>query len=370
MSAPVTPLETIIKETIRSRGADGYMDMAEYMGLCLGHPEHGYYMTRDPFGREGDFTTAPEISQMFGEMIGAWLADTWMKMGSPSSVVLLECGAGRGTLMADALRATKQVAGFHEAVQLHLMEISPVLKAAQKSALQGYDATWHSDAESLPTDSPLLILGNEFLDALPVRQFVFSDTGWLEKVIKIDVNDTIRLHEIKAGNGVEALIPPMLIPPKAGDHLEVSLELNDFVNKITNIVLKQGGNSLFIDYGFNHSVAGDTLQAVKNHGYCDVLETPGEVDLTAHVNFASLSQQIMEKNLTVHGPVSQGEFLKRLGIEVRADNLSRNATDKQRVEITTALKRLTGEKTKDGEMGALFKVIAFSSDPTTNLEGF
>jgi NADH dehydrogenase [ubiquinone] 1 alpha subcomplex assembly factor 7 len=366
----MTPLEAIIKEIICSRGADGHMDLAEYMGLCLGHPEYGYYMTRDPFGKGGDFTTAPEISQMFGEMIGAWLADTWMNMGEPERVILLECGAGRGTLMVDALRATKQIAGFHEAVQLHLLEISPVLRAAQKRALKGYDATWHSDIESLPTDSPLLILGNEFLDALPVRQLVFTDTGWQEKVIKININDTLRLYKIEADNTVKALIPSMLIPPKIGGHLEVSLEQDDFIAEISKIVLKQGGNAFFVDYGFTHNVAGDTLQAVKNHSYCDVLDSPGEVDLTAHVNFARLSQQLMEKNLTVHGPVSQGEFLKGLGIEVRAQSLSRVATDKQRIEIDSALKRLTGDKTKDGEMGALFKVIAFSSDPALNLAGF
>lgn len=366
----MTPLASIIIETIRSRGADGHMDLGEYMALCLGHPEHGYYMTRDPFGKGGDFTTAPEISQMFGEMIGAWLADTWMNMGEPSNVILLECGAGRGTLMADAMRATKQVAGFHEAVQLHLLEISPVLKLAQQDALKGYDATWHSDIESVPTDSPLLILGNEFLDALPVRQLVFTDAGWQEKVIKIDINDTLRLYEIEADSKVKTLIPPMLIPSKIGGHLEVSLEQNDFISKISKIVLKQGGNAIFLDYGFIHNVAGDTLQAVKNHSYCDVLDSPGEVDLTAHVNFARLSQQLMEENLTVHGPVSQGEFLKRLGITVRAEDLRRVATDKQRVEIDVALKRLTGDKTKDGEMGTLFKVIAFSSDPAINLAGF
>jgi len=192
----MTALEHIIKQKIRERGPGGYMDLGEYMSLCLSHPEHGYYMTRDPFGQKGDFTTAPEISQMFGEMIGVWVADTWIKMGSPKKIIILECGPGRGTLMADAMRVTKNVDGFHDAVQLHLLEMSPVLKDIQKDSLKEYGATWHSEPESVPTDSPLIVIGNEFLDALPVRQLVFTETGWQEKVVKININDTLRLHEI------------------------------------------------------------------------------------------------------------------------------------------------------------------------------
>jgi NADH dehydrogenase [ubiquinone] 1 alpha subcomplex assembly factor 7 len=365
-----TALEEIIIDTIKARGKDGFMRLDEYMSLCLSHPEYGYYMTHDPLGEAGDFTTAPEISQMFGEMIGAWLADTWIKMGAPAKINITECGAGRGTLMADALRATKGVEGFHNAVHLHIIEISPVLKKQQQEGLKAYDATWHSDTESLPTDSPHLIIGNEFLDALPVRQFVFTDTGWAEKIIKIDINDTMCLYEIALDEKAEKLIPTLLIPPKIGDHLEVSLEQNEFINQVSKIILNQGGNTLFLDYGFIHNVAGDTLQAVKNHQYCGVLESSGEADLTAHVNFSKITEEIMANGLTVHGPVSQADFLKRLGIEARAEILSQHATDKQRVDLGLALKRLTGEKTQDGEMGALFKVIAFSSDPQSNLAGF
>jgi len=363
----MSALEDIIKQQIRLNGP---MNMAEYMGLCLGHPEHGYYMRRNPLGQEGDFTTAPEISQMFGELIGAWLADSWMQLGSPDKFILLECGPGRGTLMADALRATKAVKGFHEAMQLHMLEMSPTLKASQQAALEGYDATWHMTLESVPTDSPLLVLGNEFLDALPVRQIVLRDTGWAEKVINIDINDTLRLYEIEADEGVKQLIPPMLIPPQLGDHLEVSLQQKCTIGEIINIVLKQGGISLFIDYGFTHSVSGDTLQAVKNHSYCGVLDSPGEVDITAHVNFAEISRFSMENNVTVHGPVSQGDFLNRLGMKVRAQNLTQGATAEQAKDIALAVTRLTGKDTKAGEMGELFKVIAMSSDPSLKLAGF
>lgn len=366
----MTILKKIIIEKIKARGEAGFMRLDEYMGLCLGHPEHGYYMTRDPFGEAGDFTTAPEISQMFGEMIGAWLADTWIKMSSPSKINITECGAGRGTLLADAMRATKNVPDFHEAVHLNVIEISPVLKAQQQEALSAYEATWHSDTESLPTNSPHLIIGNEFLDALPVRQFVYTDTGWVEKIVKIDINDTLCLDEIKVDEGSNKLIPTLLIPPKIGDHLEVSLEQNAFIDQVSKIIINQGGSVLFLDYGFIHNIPGDTLQALKDHKYQDILLSPGEVDITAHVNFAKISDQIMTNNLTVHGPVSQAGFLRRLGMEARADILSQNATDKQRVDLALALKRLTGEKTQDGEMGALFKVIAFSSDPNINLAGF
>lgn len=362
-----TPLEKLIKQQIRQNGP---MNLAEYMGLCLGHPQHGYYMTRDPFGAAGDFITAPEISQMFGELIGAWLADTWTQMGSPDKFMLLELGAGRGTLMQDALRATKGVNGFHEAMQLHFVEMSPVLKAAQEEKLASYGANWHMTLESIRVDSPVLVIGNEFLDALPVRQLILRETGWFEKVVNIDINDTICLGEIKADEAVKQQLPPLLIPPKIGDQVEVSLQVECTVQEIMNIVLKQGGSALFIDYGFNHSVSGDTLQAMKNHSYCGLLDSPGEADITAHVNFAEISRLAMEEKLTVHGPVSQGDFLNRLGIGVRAANLTQHATQDQRREIDAAVRRLTGKNIKDGEMGELFKVIAFSSSAEIQLAGF
>ncbi len=367
----MTALEDIIKDQIR---ASGHMDIGSYMELCLGHPEHGYYMKQDPFGEAGDFTTAPEISQMFGELIGAWLADTWMQMGSPAKFILLECGAGRGTLMADALRATKGVKGFHEAMHLHLLEMSPVLKAAQEELLSSYDATWHMTLESIRVDSPVLVVGNEFLDALPVRQLVLREAGWHEKAVKLDINDTLCIGEAKADKGVKELIPPLLIPPKVGGHLEVSLQQRCILTEIMNIVLKQSGSCLFIDYGFIHSVSGDTLQAVRKHSYCGVLDSPGDVDITSHVNFSEISRLAMQEKMTVHGPVSQGDFLNRLGIGARARKLTQNATDAQRCDIEVAIKRLTGQdsKAKDrgGDMGALFKVIAFSSDPQIDLAGF
>lgn len=363
----MTPLEKIIIERIKENGP---MDMAEYMRLCLGHPEHGYYMTRDPFGVAGDFITAPEISQIFGELIGAWIADCWREMGRPDPFILLECGAGRGTLMADALRVTKQVDGFHQAMQLHLLETSPVLRQKQAEALAQYDPIWHDELRGADFKHPGIIIGNEFLDALPVRQLKHNGTEWLEIKVDLDINDTLRLYDCKADEGVLELIPRLLIAPRLGDYLEVSHEQQCFIKTLAGIMLNQGGSALFIDYGSVHLIPSDTLQAVKNHSKVDVLERPGEVDITSHVQFSEIARIAMESNLTVHGPVSQCDFLKRLGIEVRAEMLRAKATQLQAHDIHKAVQRLIGTDVKNNEMGLLFKVIALSGEPQIELDGF
>lgn len=362
-----TPLEKIIVERIKENGP---MNMGEYMSLCLGHPEYGYYMTRDPFGTEGDFTTSPEISQIFGELIGAWIADCWMKLGQPDPFIVLECGPGRGTLMSDALRATKQVVGFHEAMQLHLLETSPVLREKQKSMLGQYEPLWHSELQAENFKYPTIIIGNEFLDALPVRQMNFNGTDWLEITVDLNINDTLRLSENKPEKAVKALIPQLLIEPRLGDHIEVSLEQKSFIETVSKILLKQGGSALFLDYGSVHLIPSDTVQAIKKHHAVNVLEQPGEVDITSHVQFAEISRIAMESNVTVHGPVSQSDFLKRLGIDVRAEMLRAKATQLQAHDIHSAVQRLTGMDTEKNEMGMLFKVIAFSADPKIDLSGF
>lgn len=362
-----TPLEDIIKKKIRAQGP---MNLADYMALCLGHPDHGYYMTRDPFGAKGDFTTAPEISQMFGEMIGAWIVDTWDRMGSPEKFILLECGPGRGTLMVDILRATKNVELFHNAMQLHLLESSSILKKLQAENLAQFDANWHDDLSTLPQGLPMIVIANEFLDALPVRQMILRDTGWKENVVNLDINDTLCLHEIEADDEMKSALAPYLIPPKVGERVEVPVGPKSFLNDLINIIDKQSFTGLFIDYGFIHNVAGDTVQAMKKHAYCGILTTPGEADITAHVNFSEISQIGLSHNMTVHGPVPQGDFLTRLGISIRALHLMENADVLQRREIEASLKRLTGKNTEANEMGALFKVIAFSSNPDINLAGF
>ncbi len=367
MSAQETPLTDIIRQQIR---ATGPMNMAEYMSLCLGHPEHGYYMHKDPFGVAGDFTTAPEISQLFGELIGVWVADTWMQMGRPDRFVILECGPGRGALMSDALRATKSVEGFHEAMQVVMLETSPYLKSVQEKTLMGHGALWISALDQLNQEVPVIIIGNELLDALSVRQLQYTDTGWLERCVGLGINDTLSINLKNVEKSLLSYIPPMLIAPKEDDVIEVSVARQAFVQEICKIILNQQGSALFLDYGFIHNVPGETLQAVKNHSYCDILDSPGQVDLTAHVNFAEIARIVMGCDLTVHDAVSQSDFLKRLGAELRAEKLTQNATAQQAQGIKSALQRLIGTDTKAGEMGTLFKAIAFSSDPHINLAGF
>lgn len=330
--------EEHVKSEIRHHGP---MSVATFMGLAVAH----YYDSRDPFGAEGDFTTAPEISQMFGELLGAWAADCWVQMGRPSAFALAECGPGRGTLMADALRATRNLPGFHAAAHVHLIEASKTLMERQAEALNDFDVQWHVGLESLPVDVPVILLANEFLDALPVRQFQFSGGRWHERVVGLDDAGWLRF----------GLVPHMPeYPPKAqeGDFFETSPARRLFVESVCERLKRQGGAALFIDYGYTQG-RGDTLQAVKNHKFQDVLEAVGEADLTAHVDFSALGGM---DGVAVHGPAAQGAFLERLGIVQRAAMLARNAAPEQAAAVEAALTRLTG---KD-EMGELFKVMAFT----------
>lgn len=359
----MTALAEIIRREIRDNGP---MDLGRYMGLCLGHPTHGYYMTRDPFGVQGDFTTAPEISQLFGEVIGAWIVDAWSKMGAPDPVHLVECGPGRGTFMADILRVTKAVPEFHKAVQVHLIEMSPVLREKQKQMLQGERVTWHGDLESVPADGPLMIIGNEFLDALPIRRFMSLKDSWMEEVVGLDEKGGFISGLVPADPGVVAHIPRMLFKPAETDCIEISPALNQFLGNAYKRLEKQGGLALFIDYGYPQTACGKTLQGVKKHQPVSIFEAPGEVDLTAHVNFETVGTIALESGLTVHGPVPQGDYLKRLGIELRQAILNKNATDRQKQDIQNSVDRLTGYD----QMGRLFKVIGISADPALTLEGF
>ena len=369
-SNPDTPLSHIIREKIQENGP---MPISEYMGLCLGHPEHGYYMKQDPFGREGDFITAPEVSQMFGEMLGAWIIDTWQKMGAPSNITLLECGPGRGTLMSDILRVAKQVPDFWKAVHIQLMETSPVLKEKQEYALGSYDlahaAEWIICTESVNLQFPVIAIGNEFLDALPVDQYVFTDAGWAKKYISLKENGSFRIYEKSQDlntDNTEKHMPNGLFKPKLGEIVEVSLEEKRINSELIKIILKQGGSILWVDYGFKNYGYGDTLQVVKNHRFSNLFESPGESDITYHINFADLADRALAKKVVVHGAVSQKNFLINLGIEKRAEILRQGATEIQRRDIDAALERLIGSD----QMGDLFKVIAFTDNPNIELAGF
>ncbi len=334
----------ILKTQIRS---DGPITLASYMTQCLLHPQHGYYTTRDPLGAAGDFITAPEISQMFGELLGLSLAQSWLDQGAPPEFLLVELGPGRGTLMADMLRATKSVPGLHDAAQLHLIEASPALKDIQAKKLGVYQPSWTDRFEDLP-ELPLFLVANEFFDALPIRQADRAGPMWQERIVGLQ-GDTLRLGLSKAKP-----LPHLdhrLEDTKDGDVVEFSPVAEHLAADIGTHIARSGGAALIIDYGDWRS-QGDTFQALKGHAATDPLAEPGMADLTAHVDFEALARATpsLYSRLT-----PQGVFLERLGITDRAQVLASNlGGDALQLHIA-AHRRLTHPL----EMGTLFKVIAF-----------
>ena len=352
----MTPLASLLVERIREGGP---ISVADYMAECLLHPVHGYYTTRDPFGLGGDFTTAPEISQMFGEMVGLALAQAWLDRGAPAAFTLAELGPGRGTLMADALRATRRVPGFHQAAQLALVEASPVLRQRQAETLArspGPAPQWLDRVEDLP-DAPLFLVANEFLDALPIRQFQHGPDGWRERLVG--------LTDDKLSFGLSARLPqvpdtPAFHSAPEGALVEDCLPARLTVATVAARVARTGGLALFIDYGDWRS-QGDTLQALRSHAFDDPLAHPGQADLTAHVDFEPLAALA-----PAHGYTTQGAFLERLGIAARAGRLAANLTGAALESHLAALRRLTHRQ----EMGSLFKVLALTSTNAPLPPGF
>lgn len=332
------------------------MPVGRYMALCLGHPRHGYYVTRDPLGARGDFTTAPEISQMFGELLGLWAVAAWQQMGAPDPFRLVELGPGRGTLMSDALRAARLVPAFGAAAHLHLVETSPVLKAAQAHALASHDArlAWHERIEDVP-GGPAIVLANEFFDALPVDQYVWTGAGWHERKVGLGPEGHLVFGLDPAPSRAAPALAAHLPPPAPGAVLEV-MESGPG-RALSARLAAEGGIALAIDYG--HSGGhGDTLQALRAHRFADPLADPGAADLTAHVDFARLALVGRAAGLKAFGPIEQGDFLARLGLAARADRLMRDAAPEAAAAIAAAARRLAG--TGDGEMGRLFKVLALA----------
>jgi len=312
----VTPLERALHERIK---AEGPITVEAYMEACNAY----YYATRDPLGADGDFTTAPEISQMFGELVGAALADCWTRSGAPDNAIYVELGPGRGTLAADALRVLR-AAGFRGAV--HLVETSPTLREAQRQSLP--EAIWHDEIASLPGE-PILLVANEFLDALPIRQHV----GGIDRKV--------------------STVGGALAFDRDGEVVETSPAREAAMRAIASHLAAHGGIALIIDYGHERSAPGDTVQAVRAHRYAPVLEQPGEQDLTAHVDFEAVARIAGEAGAAVTPLVTQGDWLRALGIEARADSLARTNPDRA-AEISATLQRLTAPQA----MGDLFKVIA------------
>jgi NADH dehydrogenase [ubiquinone] 1 alpha subcomplex assembly factor 7 len=379
----VSPLKTELVALIRDEGP---LPISRYMALCLGHPLHGYYMTRDPFGADGDFTTAPEISQMFGELIGLWAANVWRAMGSPGNVRLVELGPGRGTLMADMLRAAKVPPGFREALSVHLVETSPVLRAAQAQVLAGKVLSrragplWHDRIETA-LDGPVIVVANEFLDALPLDQFVMTADGWRERLVGLDEQGELAFGLAGEAAGVEPRPARAPIPDPSrqqagerepvvpiGSVLEHPQAALDIVSSIAGHLGRQDGAALFIDYGSTRSGFGDTLQAMRKHAFIGPLAEPGEADLTVHVDFAKMAQAGLRAGAACHGPATQRDFLLALGLAERAEALRSRATPEQAASIAAAAARLT-DPTATG-MGHLFKVMALSHPGLPPLPGF
>lgn len=340
MPPEATPLAERLAGLI---AATGPISLAQYMAEANAH----YYASRDPLGAEGDFVTAPEISQMFGELTGLWLTDLWTRAGSPQDAHYVELGPGRGTLAEDALRAMRAVR-FEPPI--HLVETSPVLRHNQATRLP--TARWHDDIDSLPETGPLLVVANEFFDALPIRQVVRTDTGWRE--IMVDHRDDCFVP-VSSGPALDDLVPEPLRDAPEGSIIETSPAVESAARALAQRIAKQGGAALIVDYGYEGLATGDTLQAVSRHDHADVFAEPGERDLTAHVNFAVLDAIGRGEGLTVHGPIGQGQWLESLGIGARTAALVKAAPDRQE-ELITARNRLT----RDEEMGTLFKALAMT----------
>lgn len=350
MPDPGPSLSELIDMQIR---ANGPMSIASYMTLCLTHPRHGYYKQTDPLGARGDFITAPEISQMFGELIGFFCVNLWQQMGEPRSFTLLEPGPGRGTLMQDALRVATRAEGFGDALHLQLYETNEELKAQQAIRLSQYDPYWPGEIDAV-SDDPLIVVANEFLDALPVRQFVKGTQGWHERLIGL--KEGRRRFGLSPTPIPESAMPEAVRAAAPGEVYEVSLASVDVMQRLGKAAARRGGGILAIDYGYPRTRTGETLQAVRRHEFADPLEAPGEADLSAHVDFGALAEVTRKAGLTAQPLVTQGEFLRRLGIAERATALSR-ANPGEAAAIGAALDRLTGAN----QMGELFKVFCAAS---------
>ncbi|WP_439139174.1 class I SAM-dependent methyltransferase [Roseicyclus sp.] len=329
----------------------GPLSVADYMTECLLHPTDGYYTTRDPLGRAGDFITAPEISQMFGELLGLWLAQVWMDQGAPSPFVLAELGPGRGTLMTDALRATRVVPGFHAAMRLHLVEASPKLRAVQGDRLAAYAPVFADGLADLPA-GPLFLIANEFFDALPIRQFQRQAGGdWSERMIGTDGESLIWGLSPPAPIAALATLGDIA----AGQIVETCAPAEALAGEIGRRIATQGGGALIIDYGARDS-RGDTFQALAAHAHVDPLAAPGQADLTAHVAFGPIAQAALPARASAICP--QGVFLERIGMTPRAEKLARSLGGAALQSHIAAHKRLT----HPDEMGHLFKVLALTPE--------
>ncbi len=363
-------------DTLASRiaaliAAQGPISVAQYMTLALHDAQSGYYATRQPFGAAGDFITAPEISQMFGEMLGLWCVQVWHDQGQPKAKRLVELGPGRGTLMADALRAAKAAPEFLQGLEVVMIEASPSLQKLQAEKLKdsGADIRWVSHFDDSLADRPLFLLANEFFDALPIRQYVKTERGWCERMIV--AKDAQLDFALAPTPTPHAAIPASRAGAPDGGVYEYAPSATALAQAIARIVAEKGGGALLLDYGYGElsfcegGGHGETLQAVGGHAFADVLADPGENDLSAHVDFAALADAARQGGAAVYGPQDQGAFLADLGITARAQQLMK-ANPAAAQNLLAAVERLIGHD----QMGHLFKAMAFLPASAEKPPGF
>ena len=322
----------------------GPITVAQFMAQALHDPVDGYYAARPRLGEDGDFITAPMVSQMFGELIGLWCAEVWARLGQPARLIWAEIGPGDGSLIEDALRATRAAPGFRDAAELWLIEPSAPLQARQQARLEGGDARWTGSLDDLPQDAPLILVANELLDCLPARQFVRTEQGWAERMVGLDDQGALAFG--LARTPVDHAFPEAGM----GAVLEVSPAQAALGAQLGRRIALQGGAALLIDYGRAEPGFGDTLQALRGHRKVAPLETPGEADLTVHADFPAVLTAARAEGAQTSGPLGQGEFLRRLGLEARAAALC-NARPDKADQIARQLTRLT----EPDQMGELFK---------------
>jgi len=360
VSAP--NLAARIAQHIRRHGP---ISVAAFMAVALHDPQAGYYARHDPLGRTGDFITAPEISQIFGELIGLWCADIWERMGRPEPIVLAELGPGHGTLMADLLHAAAIVPAFRGALRLCFVEASPVLRAEQQRRLASAEPLFVNDVEQLPP-GPLLLIANEFLDALPIRQLVRGRLEWAERLIGLDEEGELAFVLGRENSALSLLVPLPLRAEPPGTIIEICPAAASLAAMLGKRFVKLPGAALFIDYGYFPSAPGPTVRSLRRHEPVGVLEVIGQADLSAHVDFAVIAEAARGAGARVWGPVPQGRFLATLGAETRLAMLSERASPEQRVLLESGLRRLIGPE----EMGTLFKAMAITSPGLPAPAGF
>lgn len=353
-SARTASLAARLRARIRGHGP---ILLADFMETCLSDPQGGYYTSRLPIGKDGDFITAPEISQIFGELVGLWAAAVWQSMGAPAQLIVAELGPGRGTLMADALRAWRSVPQFLDSARLALVETSLTLRKVQQERLAGSPVPieWYARIEDVPK-GPLIVLANEFIDALPIRQFIRRAGEWRERCVTLGANGEFTLSDGEAIRDGAALSHKLAEPTVDGAIIELRPAAEAFVAHLATRAAQAPLAALIVDYGYARPSFGDTLQAVRAHEFADPFAAPGETDLTAHVDFAALKRGAEARHLAAHGPMPQGEFLLKLGLGTRRDQLLQTARADQRDAIASGAARLVDPH----KMGVLFKVLALT----------